>query len=116
MQTIARANRVFPGKHSGVVVDYANVFTSLEKALAIYAKGEGGTTPVRDKRQLVEDLRKAVEAVTWFCTDQRIDLASIEGAAGLDRLGHIANAVNCLISPDPLRKEFLALERRANWA
>ena len=41
MQTIARANRVFPGKHSGLIVDYANVFTSLEKALAIYAKGHG---------------------------------------------------------------------------
>ena len=114
MQTIARANRVFPGKHSGMIVDYANVFTSLEKALAIYAKGEGGTTPVRDKRQLVEDLRKAVEAVTGFCTAQRIDLAAIEGAAGLDRLAHIADAVDRLISPDPLRKEFLALERRAH--
>ena len=114
MQTIARANRVFPGKHSGLIVDYANVFTSLERALAIYAKGEGGTTPVRDKRHLVEDLRKAVEAVTGFCTAQSIDLASIEGAAGLDRLGHIADAVDGLISPDPLRKEFLALERRAN--
>src|SRR5262249_51723576 len=33
MQTIARANRVFPGKHSGMIVDYANVFASLEKAL-----------------------------------------------------------------------------------
>ncbi len=32
MQTIARANRVFPGKHSGMIVDYANVFVSLEKA------------------------------------------------------------------------------------
>ena len=64
MQTIARANRVFPGKHSGLIVDYANVFASLEKALAIYAKGQGGTTPVRDKQQLVEELRKAVEAVT----------------------------------------------------
>jgi hypothetical protein len=32
MQTITRANRVFPGKHSGLIVDYANVFTSLEKA------------------------------------------------------------------------------------
>ncbi len=39
MQTIARANRVFPGKHSGLIVDYANVFASLEKALAIYANG-----------------------------------------------------------------------------
>ena len=114
MQTIARANRVFPGKHSGLIVDYANVFASLEKALAIYAKGQGGTTPVRDKRQLVEELRKAVEAVTEFCTAHGVDLASIEAAAGLDRLGHIADAVNRLISPDPLRKEFLAHERWAN--
>ena len=41
MQTIARANRVFPGKHSGMIVDYANVFASLEKALAIYGAGQG---------------------------------------------------------------------------
>lgn len=114
MQTIARANRVFPGKHSGLIVDYANVFASLEKALAIYAKGQGGTTPVRDKRQLVEELRKAVEAVTGFCTAHGVDLASIEASAGLDRLSHVADAVDHLISPDPLRKEFLAHERWAN--
>jgi type I restriction enzyme R subunit len=48
MQTIARANRVFPGKHSGMIVDYANVFASLEKALAIYGQGQGGAMPVRD--------------------------------------------------------------------
>jgi type I restriction enzyme R subunit len=47
MQTIARANRVFPGKHSGVIVDYANVFASLEKALAIYGAGKDGKNPVK---------------------------------------------------------------------
>ena len=51
MQTIARANRVFPGKHSGVIVDYANVFASLEKALAIYGAGKGGKNPVKDKTE-----------------------------------------------------------------
>src|SRR6516164_1380630 len=61
MQTIARANRVFPGKHSGLIVDYANVFASLEKALAIYGKGKDGATPVRDKSQLIESLRKALK-------------------------------------------------------
>jgi type I restriction enzyme R subunit len=60
MQTIARANRVFPGKHSGLIVDYANVFASLEKALAIYAKGRGGEQPIRDKQKLVESLRQAI--------------------------------------------------------
>lgn len=69
MQTVARANRVFPGKHSGLIVDYANVFASLEKALAIYGKGSGGATPVRDKRELVEDLRHAIDAAMAFCLD-----------------------------------------------
>ena len=78
MQTIARANRVFPGKHSGVIVDYANVFASLEKALAIYGAGKDGKSPVKDKQQLVEELRKAVDDATAFC-------ASARGDAGRDR-------------------------------
>ena len=35
MQAIVRANRVFPGKHSGMIVDYANVFASLEKLIRL---------------------------------------------------------------------------------
>jgi len=38
MQTIARCNRVYPGKVSGLIVDYAGVFRNLEKALAIYGR------------------------------------------------------------------------------
>ena len=66
MQTIARANRVFPGKHSGMIVDYANVFASLEKALAIYGAGKSGKNPVKDKAKLVADLRKAVGRCNGF--------------------------------------------------
>src|SRR5439155_22632717 len=62
MQTIARANRVFPGKHSGLIVDDVNVSASLAQALAIYAKGHAGATPVRDKQQLVAELRSATDA------------------------------------------------------
>ncbi len=78
MQTIARANRVFPGKHSGVIVDYANVFASLEKALAIYAIGQGGAHPVRDKQQLVETLRKAMTDAVAFCRQHGVSLEDIE--------------------------------------
>jgi hypothetical protein len=82
MQTIARANRVFPGKHSGVIVDYANVFASLEKALAIYGAGKGGANPVRDKAQLVAELREAVEAATAFCAGARRGPGAWSAAAG----------------------------------
>jgi len=113
MQTIARANRVFPGKHSGVVVDYANVFASLEKALAIYGAGKGGERPVQDKKKLVEELRKAVEAATAFCATRQVILPAIEQlpAGGMERLQRIDDAVNAMISPDPLRREFLSHER-----
>jgi len=116
MQTIARANRVFPGKHSGLIVDYANVFASLEKALAIYGAGKNGKTPVRDKKKLVEDLRKAVDAAGLFCANKGVVLAAIEqlAAGSLERLQRMDDAVNALISPDPLRREFLAHERLVN--
>jgi type I restriction enzyme R subunit len=42
MQTIARANRVFRDKVSGLIVDYVGVFRNLEQALAIYGAGGAG--------------------------------------------------------------------------
>lgn len=113
MQTIARANRVFPGKHSGVIVDYANVFASLEKALAIYGAGKDGKNPVKDKAQLVADLRRAVDAATTFCATRQVILPAMEQlpAGGMERLQRMDDAVNALISPDPLRREFFGHER-----
>jgi type I restriction enzyme, R subunit len=113
MQTIARANRVFPGKQSGVIVDYANVFASLEKALAIYGKGRGGENPVRDKSALVEALREAVDEATAFCASHGVDLAAIEAlpTGGLERLEAVEDAIEALVAPDELRREFLAHEK-----
>ncbi|MCB1612280.1 MAG: type I restriction endonuclease subunit R, partial [Xanthomonadales bacterium] len=113
MQTIARANRVFPGKHSGVIVDYANVFASLEKALAIYGAGKDGKTPVRDKQQLVNEMRQSVDAATTFCAAHGVILADIEAIAvgSMERLALIENGINALIAPDPRRRDFFAHER-----
>jgi len=110
MQTIARANRVFPGKHSGTIVDYANVFASLEKALAIYGAGVGGTNPVKDKAQLVAALRDALAAATAFCSDHGVDLAAMEAIplGNIERLAAVENAINALIGPDAVRRDFLA--------
>ena len=113
MQTIARANRVFPGKHSGVIVDYANVFASLEKALAIYGKGGGGANPVRDKAELAQALAQAVADASAFCGTKDVDLSVIEALplGDFQRLKKIDDAVNALISPDVLRRDFLGHER-----
>ncbi len=107
MQTIARANRVFPGKHSGVIVDYANVFAALEQALAIYGAGAGGVTPVKDKAQLVTDLRAAA-AVTAFCAEYGVDLPALEALppGSLARLNAVENAIDALIAPETRRRDF----------
>jgi type I restriction enzyme R subunit len=113
MQTIARANRVFPGKHSGVIVDYANVFASLERALAIYGKGRGGERPVRDKQALVEELRRAVAAATQFCKVRGVDLTKIEGASAekFERAQAVEDGANRLLNPEAVKRDFLAHAR-----
>ena len=113
MQTIARANRVFPGKHSGAIVDYANVFASLERALAIYAQGRGGKLPVRDKKELVAELRQAVAQTTEFCKARSVDLAAIEGASAekFERAQAVEDGANRLLAPEAVKRDFLARAR-----
>ena len=40
MQAITRANRVYPGKDFGLIVDYNGMLKSLREALAQYALGD----------------------------------------------------------------------------
>lgn len=112
MQTIARANRVYPGKQSGLIVDYANVFASLEKALAIYGKGRSGEMPVRDKKALADELRYAVNDANVLCQEQGVFLADIEAqpTANLALAGAIQEAADKLMAPEMIRRDFLALE------
>jgi type I restriction enzyme R subunit len=113
MQTIARANRVFPDKYSGAIVDYANVFASLEKALAIYGAGKGGMSPVKNKAELVAALRDAIVAATAFCATHKVDLVALEALPleGMERLLAIQDAVDALIGPDEVRRTFFGHEK-----
>ncbi|MDF1659873.1 MAG: type I restriction endonuclease subunit R [Verrucomicrobiales bacterium] len=105
MQTIARANRVYGEKVNGLIVDYANVFQELEKALAIYGSGKGGgEMPVKDKTELIEALKIALEQITAFCQQQDVDLAKIEEDPQKDFL----IAVSHLCKNDRIKDDFLA--------
>ena len=102
MQTIARANRVFSGKHSGMIVDNANVFASLERALAIYAQGRDGNLAVRDQKALVDELRQAVADATAYCKARGVDLASIGSASAekFERAQAVEDGANVLLAPE----------------
>jgi type I restriction enzyme R subunit len=62
---------------------------------------------------LVEELRKAVDDAAAFCAQHQVMLADIEKLAvgSLERLQHVEDALNALISPDPVRRDFLGHER-----
>ncbi len=109
MQTIARANRVYPGKQSGLIVDYANVFASLEKALAIYGKGDSGKMPVRDKQELADELESSLKALAGFCMDHGVDLAGIEQTptANFERIAAIHTAADRLMNPEQIKRSYL---------
>ena len=108
MQTIARANRVYPGKQSGVIVDYSNVFASIEKALAIYGTAGSTRMPVRDKEALVDELRTALGSVDQFCSGVGVQLAMIESShKALERLTRLGEGWKVMVSPVELRKAFL---------
>ncbi|MFM9073268.1 MAG: type I restriction enzyme endonuclease domain-containing protein, partial [Cyanobium sp.] len=114
MQTIARANRVYPGKHSGLIVDYANVFASLEKALALYAGRTGGAGPIQDKSALVSQLRTELGKAIAFCAGHGVDIPAINAitsAGKMEPLLAITDAVEALIAPEEVLQTFQQHQR-----
>jgi type I restriction enzyme, R subunit len=117
MQTIARANRVFPEKNNGLIVDYIGVFRNLEAALAIYATpipGDDGTSPVKDKSQLVAALGVALDGALEFCKAQGVDFDGLLTASGFELGARAQDAVEQLIVDDDSKARFLAHARLVN--
>ena len=117
MQTIARANRVFPEKNNGLIVDYIGVFRNLEAALAIYATpipGDDGATPVKDKTELVAALELALNGALQFCKQQGVAFNGLLTASGFELGAKVQDAVEQLIVDDDSKARFLAHARLVN--
>lgn len=112
MQTIARANRVFPDKNNGIIVDYVGIFRNLQKALAIYGSDAGGgikdgETPIEKKSELVNILRAQGAELYSYCRDKGVELDSILAQKDTFlRISMIDQAVEKLIYPEDAKKEF----------
>ena len=101
MQAIARANRVFPGKDCGVIVDYNGMLKSLREALAQYALGDeedgaGGGGIVAPIEDLVAALLQAIEAAEKHLLGLGFDATRLHGATGFDRIEALRDAVDAL--------------------
>ena len=62
MQAIARVNRVFSGKPSGLVVDYIGLAAELKNALAHYSRGDQAQTGI-DEREAVRAFLTALDVM-----------------------------------------------------
>lgn len=114
MQTIARANRVWGEKQSGMIVDYVGVFRNLQKALAIYGGGErgsagGGESPIRNKEELVRELEEQLRGAVAFCQKHGIDVHALVAAEGFERTAKMADAREAILVNDDTKKRFLTL-------
>ena len=108
MQAIARANRVYPGKSCGIIVDYVNVFKYMQKALTEYAAGDDDTEfPAKDIDQLIVLLNSAVDEADAFLLGLGIDIGAIVSETStLDRLDLLRDAYNTIISNDENKDKF----------
>ncbi|WP_110589441.1 type I restriction endonuclease subunit R [Microbacterium suaedae] len=106
MQTIARANRVFPEKDNGLIVDYVGVFRNLEKALAIYGAADAGESPIEIIDALAGELDAAVAELFIFCSGVGVDLAAMRDAEGFDHVAKRDAAVESLLVDEETRTDF----------
>ncbi len=115
MQTIARANRVWGEKNNGLIVDYVGVFRNLQAALAIYGASENdGTTPIKDKAELVAALDQALSEATAFAESRGVDVDAIIAAPVLRRIALTDDAKESLLENDETKRRFLGLEAQVN--
>lgn len=112
MQTIARANRVFPEKDNGLIVDYVGVFRNLEKALAVYGAASAGDSPIEIIDALAGELDAAVAELISFCTEVGVDLLAMRDAEGFDHIAKRDAAVEALLVDEETRNDFTAKARQ----
>ena len=113
MQAIARANRVYPGKDFGLIVDYNGMLKSLREALAQYALGDDGGDAdiVAPLEERVAALADAIAVTEAHLTGLGFDPLSLVGTQGFARISGLADAVNAVYTNDESKRRYEILAR-----
>lgn len=116
MQAIARANRRYPGKDFGLIVDYNGMLKSLRAALAQYALGDDGAggdeeivAPIEERVQALLD---AIEETEKHLLGLGFDSARLLGATGFPRIQALADGVDAVYATDDAKRRFEILARQ----
>lgn len=111
MQAIARANRVYPDKPCGIIVDYVNVFKYMQQALSQYATGDDGDDfPAKDINRLMDLIDETIEETDSFLKSVSVDLDEIlSGDDTFDKMEELRKAYNVIIANDDNKEKFKVL-------
>jgi len=122
MQAIARANRVYPGKSCGVIVDYNGMLKSLRSALADYAVGDGDDSGGGDGsggediagpiEEQVHALLESIEAAENHLSGLGFDPQRLSGAQGFDRIQALRDAKDAVLTSDDDCRRFEIMARQ----
>ncbi|WP_286761808.1 type I restriction endonuclease subunit R, partial [Salegentibacter sp. UBA1130] len=110
MQAIARVNRVFEDKPSGLVVDFIGISGYLAEATKKYTSGGGKGKPAVDIEMAVnlcfEQLETVKELMGGFSKDE------IDQMDDREKLRWSKKVINDLLQTDPITDNFLREERK----
>ena len=105
MQAIARVNRVYPGKSSGLIVDYIGLNKALDAALSEYTD--------RDRKENCQDIKKEIYNILreklsilneWFV---KIDKQKFNSNESVERFKAIQEGVEFILSDKNREEVFL---------
>ncbi len=114
MQAIARANRVYQGKHNGLIIDYNGMLKSLRRALATFAKGnrigkegEGDEEKtLLDNSEALAEYADSIRLAKQHLSDLGFDLFDLMQAKGEEKQHLILLGANALCRTDESRKTY----------
>lgn len=108
MQAIARANRVYPNKPCGIIVDYVNVFKYMKKALSDYAiPDDDDVMPAKNIEDLLNLLDSSINEGDLFLQSIGISLDKIcAESSTFDKLDALRSAYNIIVANDESKDKF----------
>ena len=109
MQAIARVNRIYAGKSSGLIVDYIGIFKSINNALSIYTK--------RDKETNMKDIRNAAKTLIYDNLSilnelfYNVDKSKFNSNIELEKFRAIQEGTDFVLKDEKLTKDFMEVTR-----
>ena len=109
MQAIARVNRVYSGKESGLIVDYIGISKALDEALNTYTKRDRDIN-LRDIRETAKTLIEENLSILdeWF---YKIDKVKFNSDKELDKFRCIQDGADFVLENEKRKKQFLVITK-----